>query len=364
MTKQAIRWLARAVLSGLLIGSLVMSAINLTALARAPVGAAFVARGLAEIDTATELALARHATPTTIARRLDALLSEAPRNWLAINAVTALADDRAIPLPHDLTVRRDSAYAQDHNHWRTGEKCLSCLRDATTCPLSAILICRAPVDLTPLGDVFGLSRAALAYVAGRDVDRVDFILSAIGLSALALAPSTGGSSLSIKAGAGFAKLAKSMNRLPDALSRPLIRAFREGIDWSRMSGMRRTSDLDTLLRPDILRPATAILEDTGRMVRNTSVVDGLHLMQHIDTPADMARLARVSDTLGPRTVGVVEILGKSRALRLSMRLANEVWYAIAGLIGLITALIGLAGSGLGSLILRRLRRLTDRPANH
>lgn len=364
MTYRAIRWLARAVLSGLLIGSLVLSAINLTALLRAPVGAAFVARGVVEINAATELALARHATPATIARRLDALLSEAPRNWLAIDALGALAQDRAILLPPDLTARRDTAYAQDHSYWRRGEKCLSCLRDAATCPLSAILICRAPVDLTPLGDVVGLSRASLAYAAGREVDRVDLILSAIGLSALALAPSTGGSSLSIKAGAGFAKLAKSMNRLPDALSRPLVLAFREGVDWSRMSGIRRSSDLHALLRPDILRPATAILEDTGRMVRNTSVVDGLHLMKHVDTPADMTRLARVSDALGPRTVGVVEILGKSRALRLSMRLANEVWYTIAGLIGLITALIGFVGSGLGSIILRRLRRLTDRPARH
>ena len=116
------------------------------------------------------------------------------------------------------------------------------------------------------------------------------------------------------------------------------------------------------MRPAILRPATAILDDTGRLTRNTGLPAALHLMKHVDSPADMARLARVSDAVGPRMVGVFEILGKSRALRLSMRLANEVWYAITGLLGFLAALTGLAASGLGSVVLRRLRRLAGLPA--
>ncbi|MDX5401384.1 MAG: hypothetical protein LPK02_03255 [Rhodobacterales bacterium] len=359
---RGLRWLARAVLTALLIGSLVFAGFNLHALTTSPAGAAFVSRSAEGIAAATERALARHATPQAVALRLDALLQEEPRNWLAIEAVEALATERDIPLPADLVARRHTAWEEDSGFWKGAGDCLQCLRDATTCDMALVLMCRAPVELSPVGDLSGVIRGGLDYLAGRDVDEVDVILSAIGLTAVTLALWSGGSSLSIKAGAGLAKLARSMNRLPGALTRPLVRVFREGVDWQGIVRIDGVDDLARLFRPAVMRPAAVIADDAGRMVRNTSTVGALHLMKYVDDPADLSRMARASDVLGPRTVGTIEILGKSRLMRLTMRVADEVFHAVAGLLGGLVALLALLQSLLGNLGLRLLRRRARDPA--
>ena len=355
-----IRLMARLVLSGLMIASLVLAAVNISALAKAPVGAAFVARGIEGIAAATEHALAVHATPEVLTNRLDALLIEEPRNWLAIEAVEGLAAERAIQLPADLIERRTAAWEADSGFWKGAGDCLQCIRDATTCDITLVLMCRAPIDLSPVGDLAGVTRGGLDYISGRDVDEVDVILSVIGLTAVTLALWSGGSSLSIKAGAGLGKLAKSMNRLPDTLTRPLVRVFREGVDWQGIGQVRGLDDLVGLLRPAAMRPAAAIVSDAGRMVGNTSTLDALHLMKYVNDPADLSRMTRASDALGPRMVGTVEVLGKSRVMRLTMRMADEVWFIFGGFIGALASLLALLQSLMFSALSRRLRRVERR----
>lgn len=357
MRKSPIRWLARFILSCCLIGALAVSAFNIWTLAQSPAGAAFTDRTSAQVRAATERALLDGATPDRIAARITALLDEDPRDWHAINALETLAQERGIPLPPDLVAHSDGAYDTDHGVRITAQKCVRCALDASTCAVSAILFCRAPVDLTVIGDIAGLTRGATDALTGQTVDRIDVTLSAIGLSAVALSVASGGSSLSIKAGAGFAKMARSMNRLPAAITDPLMQAARNGMDWTRLRAARSTADVSSAMKPDVLRPATSILDDAGRMVRSTSTLDGLHLMKYVDDPADLSRMARASDALGPRTTGVIETLGKSRFLRLTMRVANEVWLAAAGLIAGLAALLALAESAITSAVLRVLRRL-------
>lgn len=357
MRKSPIRRVAQVILTGCLIGALAMSGVNLWSLAQSPAGSAFVARSTAGIEAATQRALAQQATPEALGTRIGVLLDEEPRNWLAIDAVADLAADRAVGLPPALMQQLTEARAADHSYWQTTQKCASCAMDARTCALSAIMLCRAPVDLTVIGDVAGLSRGASNYLAGREVDQVDIILSAIGLASVALIVASGGTSTPVKAGASFAKMAKSMNRLPPAIIRPLMRAAREGVDWARLPAARSATDVSALLRPQVLRPATAILDDAGRMVRRTSTLDGLHLMKYVDDPADLSRMARAADALGPRTVGVVETLGKARILRLTMRVADRVWFAAAGMVAALAALLGLLETMILSTGLRGLRRL-------
>ncbi|MEE4345603.1 MAG: hypothetical protein V2I53_02355, partial [Paracoccaceae bacterium] len=60
-------------------------------------------------------------------------------------------------------------------------------------------------------------------------------------------------------------------------------------------------------------------------------------------------------------VGAVEVLGKARLMRLSMRVADEVWFVFSGLIGALAALLGLLQSLFGSMLLRVLRRMARAP---
>ena len=162
MTQGAIRWLARLVLTSLMIASLVLAGVNLATLARAPAGVAFVERSTAGIEAATERALLVHATPDTITTRLTSLLTEEPRNWFAIEAVESLAAERALSLPVDLRHKRAAAWEQDNGFWQSAGECARCAWDARTCELSTILMCRAPVDLSPLGDLAGVIRGGTA----------------------------------------------------------------------------------------------------------------------------------------------------------------------------------------------------------
>jgi hypothetical protein len=362
MGRAALQGLARLVLTGLLIASLVVAGMSLSALARAPLGAAFVARSSAGIAAATERALAAHATPAAVAARIDALLQEAPRNWLAIEAVEELAATRGIGLPADVLTRRAAAWEADSGFRQGATECLNCLTDAATCSMTYLMICRAPVELSPLGDIGGVMRAGSAYLAGEDVDEVDAILSVIGLSAVTLSVWSGGSSLTLKTGAGFAKLARAMGRLPDSLTAPFPRAFRDGIAWDSWRSYRpgRSSPL---LRPDVMRPATQIADDMGRLVKGAGPGGALHLMKYVDDPADLARMARSSDALGPRLLGTVEVLGKNRVMRLTRRLADEVIHALAGIMTALAALLGLMQSLLANAFLRLFRRQVRAPAS-
>jgi len=360
MAGGAIRWLARLVLTGLLVASLVLAGVNLSALARSPAGSAFVERSTAGIAAATERALISGATSEVVAARLEALLQQEPRNWLAIDAIEALATERAIPLSAELLALHADALAADSGLWKGAGDCLECIRDATTCEMALILLCRAPIDLSPIGDLAGVTRGAVNYMLSRDVDEVDLILSFIGLSAVALTMASGGSSLTVKAGAGFAKMARSMNRWPGALTKPLIRAYREGVDWSRVPSVRTPDALMSAIRPEVMRPAVMIFEDVGTMGK-TTVLDALHLMKYVDDPADLSRMARASDALGPRMVGTIEVLGKSRLLRLTLRVADEVWLVATGLLGALAALLGLLQSVLSNAVLRVIRRLAQAP---
>jgi hypothetical protein len=78
-------------------------------------------------------------------------------------------------------------------------------------------------------------------------------------------------------------------------------------------------------------------------------------------------VARAAERLGPRTLGAFEMLGKSRFLRLGVRLADEVWAVVAGVfaaltsaLSLLTPMFGRIGSQLGRIMVRAFLRLTLR----
>ncbi|PQO24637.1 hypothetical protein C2I36_02035 [Rhodobacteraceae bacterium WD3A24] len=350
------RRILRALLAVALVVSLALSGWNGWQLYRSPAGGLLIDRATAEIGPAMDAALARHATEERIAARLRALLDAQPRNWLAIEAVEAVAAERDIALPDPLAARIDTLRQADHGLLARGGACLSCMWDAGQCTLSTLVACRAPVELTPLGDLAGLARAGAARAAGRDVDEVELALSAVGLAAVAAGPATLGTSLTIKAGAGLGKAAWQMGRISPAMTARLSRAARQGIDWSRLGEVRRPGDLAALIRPGALAPAATAMRAAGRLRTVLGVPGALHVFSRLDTPAEATRAARAAETLGAGTVGRLEILGKARFLRATLRLADEVWWTLGALGAALAALMGLVWSTLASAGLRRARR--------
>ena len=355
-----IRKIARSILTILMIVSFGFTAFNFHTLWRNPTATLFVERAQDDIAARIEKQLSTHVTQETIEIRIAELLDEQPRNWLVIEAIEEIAVDQEIVIGTELQTIRDIAYDEDHGFLVATGKCAACAWNPVKCDLSTVLLCRAPVDLTPVGDVVGLVRESKHYVFGEEVDIFELGLSSIGLGAVVLVPLTGGTSATVKVGASMAKTAKRMGRISEPLLRMMRRTFRESIDWdviAKSSFGSYAADVRRAINPDAIKPAMAVVDDLGSIRTSVGIPDTLHLMKNIDTPADARAIARVADVTGDRTVGVFETLGKSRVFRSTMRYSDEIIAGIAGVFGMFLALLGLFGSFLGSISIRTLRFL-------
>lgn len=355
-----IRALARAGLGLLLLASVVLTLHSGARIAEDPLLRPFVDRSLAEVAAVTDRMLARDATSALLADRLSALLAEEPRNWVAIEAVEGVAAERGLALPADILMQRDDAWQADSGIFANAGACAACIWDAGTCSLSNALICQAPVALTPLGDIAGLSRAGVAAVTGGEVDEIDLALSVVGLSATALVIATGGSSALVKAGAGIGRLARRMNLLTPPLARFITGGLRSGVDLAALRAVRSADDLAAVVRADALAPLADLAADLGRISDATGATSALHLLRYVNDGADARRLANAAEALGPRTIGRIEVLGKARVLRATTRVSDtlvQIAVGLGGLLASVTALLGAAAQGLGLRLLRLVLRL-------
>ncbi|MFC7703844.1 hypothetical protein ACFQXB_06525 [Plastorhodobacter daqingensis] len=355
------RRLARAVLLLAMAASLVLSGLNLTRLADTGLGRGMIARSGDEIAAALDRAMALSATPEAIAARLQVLLQDDPRNWVAIGALLALAEDRSLTLPPEVTAAVSVADAEDNGLATKAATCAACALDARHCPLSPVLACHAPSILTPLGDVFVVVREGGNYLGGSEVDELDLGLSVIGLGAVALVPLSGGTSYTIAMGARAGKLAKRIGLLSQPLQALLRDSIRRGVDWGAVARSRNRDDIARALRPEILRPVGALLTDAQRLRRSLGAREALSVLRHADSPQEARLLANAAEATGGRMLGPLELVGKSRFLRVTMRLADEVWYAMAGFVAFIAGLANLIASGIGGALMRRARKGLARP---
>ncbi|MEI4473155.1 hypothetical protein [Frigidibacter sp. MR17.24] len=355
------RLAARRLLLVLLVLSLIGGARSLAHIAATPGLGPFVDAGQEQIRAAMDREMARSATPERVLGRLDALLSAPERNWVAIDAVMGVAEERGVFLPAEMLARIDAAQSADEGLWATAAGCLACLANPAACQLSAQLLCQAPMVLTPAGDIAAVGTEAVSWARGGDVDRVNLALGLAGLGATAAIVATGGTSLPIKIGAGALRTARSMGLVSARLGAMLARAADEGIDWGRMRGLgiARALDGETLpglVRPAALAPLRATAVALGRIEAATGPRAALHLLSRIDDATEARRIANAAEVLGPRTVGRIEVLGKGRFLRATVRLTDLALQTIASLVGLILAAGGLASSACSHATLRLLRR--------
>jgi len=352
----------------ILLGSLLLSALSLAQFAQNPAVLALSNKTGAELTASLNRTLAQAATPSQITKRLEALIARDPTPWLAINAVKDAADMREIQIPSAVLARINAAYEADHGLLQTSGKCISCGWDAANCELSAILLCRVPVDLTPIGDISGVLRESGNYALGNEVDKIDLTLSAVGLGATALAPATGGSSLAIKLGASTLKTTKKIGNLSPGLSRILAKSADDAIDWKALSHanpLDYPEALRTAINPDALKPVTDTLKAAGDIRSQTSVIEALHLMKYVESAQDAAKTAQISAALGPRTVSAFEVVGKSRLFRATLRYTDA---AIGAIIATIAAFLSALGLLFSSIVTQTtkiaLKRTAPKPAQN
>lgn len=350
------RRLARLLLLLILAASAAGTTLTAVRIASDPLIAPYSEATLDQIKAQTEAFLIQAATPEALRRHIETRLNERPRNWLALDALIALAAERGIPLPPDLLASVQIAREDDHNYYTQAVACAACAYDPAACSLAQVMICQAPIALTPIGDVMGLSRAGVAYASGDEVDQIDLALSVVGLGATAAVLASGGTSYTVKAGASLAKLARSMGRLSPKLVELALTAAKTGIRWADLPGVRSAEDLKRAIHPEAFKPLTETLTDLSRLTAATDATTALHLLPLVDGAADARRLARSAEALGLKLVGRAEVLGKARLFRATLRLSETAWALGAGLVGVILSAASLIAGMIQHALIQRLRR--------
>ncbi|MEI4486088.1 hypothetical protein V8J36_07780 [Frigidibacter sp. MR17.14] len=356
-----LRLALRRLLMLVLVVSVISTAQSLSAIAAQPGISPLVDAGQDRILAAMDRAMAREATPARITARLEALLAAPERNWVAIDAVMAVAEERGVFLPAELLQRIDAAQSADEGLLASARGCLACMANPAACQLSAQLLCQAPMVLTPAGDIAAVGAEAWSWASGAEVDRINLALGLVGLGATAAILATGGSSATVKVGAGALRTARGMGLVSARLGAMIARAAEEGVDWARLRGLRLTQlssrdEIAGLLRPAALAPLRETATALGRIEAATGPRAALALLARVDSADEARRIANAAEALGPRTLGRVEVLGKGRFLRATVRLSELAVKVILSLVALMLSLGGLAASACGHYATRRLRR--------
>lgn len=346
----------RRLLTALLTVSLATTIWTVWEVTRSPVAADAMQVTQEELVAVLDQLMAKYVSEATTEERLNELLSADQRNWVAIDGVLAVANEREFSLSPLLLAREQDLRSKDHSVVARAERCAACVWDVANCDLSAVMFCRIS-DLTPIGDVVGVVREGGRYAVGEEVDAVDLSLSAVGLAATAAAFVSGGSAYSVKLGASVAKTARRMGKLSNKLTASFTDVAKS-IDWKRVGSVRSKDELLRALKTPRVAEASRTVGNVGSIYDQLGLARGLHVLQHIDSPSDARHLRRIADASGSeKTVGRLELLGKNRLLRASARLSDTAWLMVSAVFGLLTGLAGLFGSALFSSTIRLIRRL-------
>lgn len=317
-----------------------------------------VERAADEIVAATDRMVTAEATPERLTGLLATRLAENPRNWVALEAISDLYAERGFALPESYA----AAWDEDSGLLVQTGDCLSCAWDISTCSLSTALLCKAPILLTPVEDLRGITKAGIDFASGAEVDRLDLGLSVVGLSATVLIAASGGTSATVKAGTALVRLARGMRLLTPRLTARLLAAFGDGIRWAALPSVRSLDDLPALVRTDALAPVATTFADLGRTRAILGTSQTLHLLPLVDDAADARALARASEALGVRTVSRVELFGKTRLFRATMRVSSTAAELTAGVVGFMATLGAAIANLIQTLGFRIARQSVREPA--
>ena len=305
-----------------------------------------------EVRARIEQMMLAEATPAVIEAAITTRLAEQPRNWLALDALSDLAAERGMPLPPPLANAVQTAHDDDNGYLTRATACAACAYDVARCSLEQVMICQAPIALTPIGDIAGITRAGVAYASDIPVDQIDLALSVVGLGATAAILASGGGSSVVKAGAGLARMARGMGRLSPKLMETALRAAREGVNWAALPGVRSLADLRAVIRAEHFAPLTATLADLDRLRQATNATTALHLLPLVENASEARRMALGAEALGPKLVGRVEVLGKARLMRSAVRVSSAAWATISGLAGLFLTMGMMVAQAVQTFLLR------------
>lgn len=320
-------------------------------LAQGPFVAPLVERSAEDAARAVEAAFRRSFTPGWVAASLAAALAvgETERAlWLA-----GLAEAEGVALDPAQAAEVARLRAEADSWTVAAGACVACAWDVRSCgSLREMAVCALPVEITPAGDLNALRRQGMAALAGAPVDHLETGLALVGLGATAAVVVSGGGSAVVKAGATAARMARRMGTLTPGMTRALAEVADLPVNWG--AAVRR-APVDQITDTARLARLGGVATDLGRIARHAGPAETLVLLRHIDGAEDAARMARLAEVSGARTLSRVEVLGKARAFRAMVRVSDVALATLAALYAALVQVVLMLSGGVARGVLRLVR---------
>lgn len=191
-------------------------------------------------------------------------------------------------------------------------------------------------DLTVIGDVRDISREGPKMVAGEPYSELILGLSVVGVGVTGATIATGGGGLPGRVGVTLLKVASKTGSLTLEFSRVLTRMVGDAVN---LPGLRQTLREVNLADSAATREAitaytrTINTAELGPVIARMNDIRGsagasesVRLMRYVHSTDELADVANMSQRLGRKTRGVIEITGKTslRAFRTTLRITEWI----------------------------------------
>jgi len=263
----------------------------------------------------SDRALDRVLTPGLVEREIAAAL-DADDSDLA-QSFLDLAQDRAIPVPPELAAKVRSAVEGDNSAGAYAQSFASGL--ITGEPDDAVgLAGTVAGDLFVFGDIRDALREGTRYARGEEVDQLLLGLSVVGIAITGATYASMGAGAPARAGLSVVKAARKTGRLSGHMADWIGRSVREAVDWSALRQVGAMLGQPALAARAVrsavkTEKASGLLKlagDVGTVQARAGTLAALDGLRVAQSPADMARVARLAEKKGSRTRAILKTLGR------------------------------------------------------
>lgn len=321
-----------------------------------PVAQFLVEASVEQIEKNVASLQAKHLTKAHVEGFLLDELNKPEMDWIVLDSVLKGVEDRALSINPEILASVEHARSKEFSVKNQAFSCGQCAWDPLKCPHTAVMVCGMAVNISPTGDLLGLSRAGYAWASGEEIDKVDAALSAVGLGAAVATVASGGAAAPIKGGVGLVKFAHKADMIPPKVQSSLKTAASEGIAWSDVGKVRSLDDVSALLRGDKIKPLQDMGASMGQLSGRIGVAPSLWVLERSRSVDEFVGLSRVGQVAGDKTAALVRLAGNSRVARAGMRWSSEAWMIVSSLVAGLGLLVTSLGSLFGSFMLKRLRK--------
>jgi hypothetical protein len=209
-------------------------------------------------------------------------------------------------------------------------------------------------DLVGIGDVQDAVTEGTHIAKGEPADELVFGLACVGLVATAATFLTVGAAAPVRAGLSIVKAARRTGRLAGPLALWVKRSVHEAVDTEKLGvalskvSIRAPAESATIVGEAVkdavklerLEVITNVMRDVGRIQAKAGTRATLEGLRLSESPAEVARVARLAEKQGSRTGAILKLAGRAAIVLtvVALHLVAWVFSAIWAVLGFLIAI--------------------------